>query len=215
MISKTKSIETCVDKLSFYKFGKNHDLPIINTTINIDKIESQYFVVKERFGAGSKKIGLKLTKKEAIEWAKKIESPIYQPFIIGKEASIDVYINKHNKPVGIVPRWREMVVDGESKITSSFNNEKLVRIINKFIRQISLQGHIIIQVLIDDNNEIQIIECNPRFGGASTLSLVAGLDSFYWFFIESIGQNISVTSPTQNLKGLTQIRYKNDIIISK
>lgn len=213
MISKTKSIETCRDKLSFYKFGKNNNLPIIKAEKKIDNIKAKRFVVKERFGAGAKNIGLNLTKNEAFKWAKNMESPIFQPFVTGKEASVDVYINKYNKAVEIVSRWREVIVNGESKVTSTFHSKKINTTISKFVKKADLYGHVIIQVLVKKNGEIKIIECNPRFGGASTLGLAAGLDSFYWFMMESTGQDIS--NLKLPFKNLTQIRHKSDLIISK
>jgi carbamoyl-phosphate synthase large subunit len=34
------------------------------------------------------------------------------------------------------------------------------------------------QAIIDEADNVHLIECNPRVGGASMLSIYAGLDSF-------------------------------------
>lgn len=215
MVSELKGIEACRDKLLFYELCKKSGLPVISTSSDIDAITARRFVVKDRFGSGSRDMGLNLTKTEAIEWAKKIKNPIFQPFILGREASIDGYIGKKNKLIGIVSRWRDLVVDGESKITSSFHDDRINKMVKKFIKSVNLYGPFVMQVLIDDSGAIKIIECNPRFGGASTLSLAAGLDSFYWFMVESSGGDIfryTLRSPVEKLK---QIRYKSDLITSQ
>lgn len=54
---------------------------------------------------------------------------------------------------------------------------------------------------------------NARFGGASHLSIKAGLDSFYWFFLESSGHNIDVYPFIRNKEELKLIRYPEDLII--
>ena len=48
---------------------------------NIDEIEAKLFVVKEQFGAGSSNVGIKLGKLDALEHAKRIKHPIFQPYI--------------------------------------------------------------------------------------------------------------------------------------
>jgi carbamoyl-phosphate synthase large subunit len=39
------------------------------------------------------------------------------------------------------------------------------------------------------DGKLQIIECNPRFGGASTTSIAVGLDSLYWSLTETLNDN--------------------------
>ena len=43
--------------------------------------------------------------------------------------------------------------------------------------------------IIDEDDNLHIIECNPRFGGASTLGIVAGVDSLFWSLLEASGFN--------------------------
>ena len=69
------------------------------------------------------------------------------------------------------------------------------------------------QIILDSNNNINIIECNSRFGGASTLSIEAGLDSFYWFLQEANGINIDQLPFQLKNQKITQIRFPQDIIV--
>ena len=71
----------------------------------------------------------------------------------------------------------------------------------------------ILQIILDSNSKIHIIECNSRFGGASTLSIEAGLDSFYWFLQEANGINIDQLPFQLKKQKITQIRFPQDMIV--
>ena len=79
-------------------------------------------------------------------------------------------------------------------------------------KNFSFYGHIIIQVLVDSKNKIHLIECNSRFGGASSLSIECGLDSCNWFIKESLGQKLS--KQLKKIPKKTLIRYSKDMFIS-
>lgn len=194
----------CSDKLHFANNIENKFL--IPTSTTIETINAQRYVVKERFGSGSEKIGLNLSKEDALEFAKELKSPLYQPFISGKEYSIDSFISKTNKSIATIIRSRDLIINGQAEITSYFEDEKLKTMISNFAQQNKIYGHSVIQV-IKNNQEYFIIECNTRFGGASTLSYAMGLESFYWFLLES--NNLCISFKL-NPKKLKQIRVPED-----
>ncbi len=209
MVSKTESIVNCIDKLRF----SNLNIKAIPASNNIDHIVAERFVVKEQFGAGAKSIGINLSKSEALRHMSKLEHPIFQPFIEGDEISVDAYITSENYIKGIIMRKRVLVIDGESQITSTFLNKNLENTFNKIIESLNLYGHVILQALIDKNRNIHVIECNARFGGASTISLQSGLDSFYWIYLESQGISLKDFPFIQSNKEITQIRHSRDLYI--
>ncbi len=213
LISNPEQIEVCLDKNLFYEFCNGKSINAIKTSLKIEDIQSEKFVVKERFGAGSISIGIDLTKEEAIQHSKNLSNPIYQPFIKGNEISVDAYIDKKGNVKGVLLRRRDMVVNGESQITTSFKSDELEKLFSDIIFKLNLRGHIVLQAIIDDKNNVHLIECNSRFGGASTLSIAAGLDSFYWAILESSGEDISEYSYFRSETEVKQIRYPNDYII--
>lgn len=214
MVSIPKTVEQCLDKLKFYEICQENSIPAIPTYDHLQDNRTNYWVVKERFGAGSQKIGLNLTTHQALQHASQLENPIYQPFIEGIEVSIDLYISVNKLLKGIIMRCRDYVVNGESQITTTFYNAKLANTCKKLVDAFDFYGHIVVQAFIDNDNNIWIIECNPRFGGASTLSIAAGLDSFYWFLLESGANSIEqypfLYNPSKIIK---QVRFPQDKII--
>ena len=210
LTSDKETIKTCLDKL---KFSKLEGINAIPTSENIEDLDADRFVVKERFGAGAKKIGINLTKEESLKHSDFLDHAIYQPYIVGQEISVDSYITRGNKVKGIVMRYRELIVDGESQITTTFQDVNLEKKIEKILKSLHLYGHVILQSIISNNGDFHVIECNPRFGGASTLSIAAGLDSFYWAYLEATGSKIVDYPFMRSQKDITQVRYPNDIHI--
>ncbi len=210
MVSEISSIVKCIDKL---EFSSQRDLSIIPSSDSIENINASSYVVKERFGAGSKSIGINLTKEDAIKHSKSLKKPIFQPYIEGKELSIDAYIDKKKIVKGIVMRERVLVVNGESQITQSITNKDLENSFKNIISSLDLYGHVILQAIIGIDNTINVIECNPRFGGASAISIKSGLDSFYWAYLESTGVNIEDYPFYRPIKVVKQVRFHKDIYL--
>ena len=210
MISEPDATNTCLDKLLFYTSPLTKEFPIIPTSAIIDSIDATEYVVKEQFGAGARSMGLRLDKEAALEHAQGLQHPIFQPYIEGQEISIDLYIDKDGKGKGCVLRTRDVVVDGESQITTTFEDEKLAQLCQKMAEKIGLYGHAVFQAFKVADGSYHIIEANCRFGGASTLGLQAGLDSFYWFLLEAHGQHIEDYPFLEANHTIQQVRYPSD-----
>jgi len=210
MISELDSIRICLDKLKFSQLQNVHAIP---ASENIGDIDSNRYAVKERVGAGSDMIGLDLEKNNALEHSKALDNAIFQPFISGDEISVDAYVSREGNVKGIVMRRRDTVINGESQVTTTFSNDELEKSFKIIISSLNLYGHVILQALITNSGGIHVIECNPRFGGASTLSLRAGLDSFYWAYLESMKVSIKDYPFIRSQKELTQVRYPQDFYL--
>ncbi|MBU8881195.1 ATP-grasp domain-containing protein [Bacillus sp. FJAT-29790] len=213
MVSQIQAVEACLDKLCFFKTLIKYSFPVIPTYQTVDELSSHtQVVVKERFGAGSKSIGINLSIKDAIEHSELLNFPIFQPMIEGIEVSVDLYLDKWGKTKGVISRTRDKVVNGESQMTKTKCIPELEKTCSDVAEKLKLYGHVIFQVIVDRQNKFHIIECNCRFGGASTLSLAAGLDSFYWFLLESKGNDLANFPFERNTKELSLVRYPQDYI---
>jgi carbamoyl-phosphate synthase large subunit len=214
MVSSLKTIETCLDKLLFAKFLEEHGFPCIPTTEQLED-RNMALVVKERFGAGGRNIGINLSYDEAKKCAEGLKSPLFQPFIQGKEWSVDLYISTKRQVVGAIARQRDLVVDGESQVTTTAEFPMLEELCASLALALGIEGHAIFQAIEGSDGKIFFIECNPRFGGASTLSLAAGLDSFYWFLLESSGYVDKSNLQFYRIKEpLRQVRAPCDAILA-
>ncbi len=213
MVSSLETILTCLDKKQFADTLLKEHFPVIPSFLNLEDLQAPSYAVKERKGAGSHQIGLNLTKHEAFEHSQTMKEPIFQPYIKGQEWSVDVYRSFEGRVKGCVARQRNYVVGGESQVTTTVQFPALERLCQEMADNLNLHGHAIFQLIEDERGEFHVIECNPRFGGASTASLAVGLDSFFWFFAECLGVSLQ-NYPFLRSKGeIRQIRYASDKLL--
>ena len=211
LVSDEETLNKCLDKIEFHNFnllGRNNPIP---TSVLIEDLNKERrFVVKERFGSGSKNVGLALNYEKAKEFAKNLERPIFQEFIEGIEISADVWIipDIYNS---VILRNRILVVDGESQITQIFKDLEIESLILDLAIKLNIKGPAVIQAIIDKDRNIRIIECNPRIGGASTASNAAGSRVFRKMILNSLlKDNSRSVSQVEEIRNLVQIRVPTD-----
>jgi carbamoyl-phosphate synthase large subunit len=202
-----------LDKLKFSEFLSNQNQINIETTTNIESLDQKgFYVVKERFGSGSKEIGLRLNFEEALKHSHKLSSPIFQKFIEGTEISADVWIIPEVYK-SIVLRYRTVIQDGESQITRIFKNSQFENQLLDLALQLEISGPAVIQAIIDSENNLHIVECNPRFGGASTASNAAGSRVLRKMILYSLKGEAGISvSKVEEIRELTQARVAMDIL---
>lgn len=213
MVSNPEAIRITHDKMEFYRHLSIFAFPVIETVVQLEAISAERLVIKEREGAGSRSIKLNITRFEAEKHSNDFTSPIYQPFIAGREFSADAYVDCSKKVKGIVLRWRKRVEHGESQETETFRNPEWEKLLTQVIESIpGLYGHLVLQAIVSGENNLNIIELNARFGGASALSQAAGLKSFLWFMQESKGFSL-VNKPFEPVeKPLILVKTVKDLI---
>lgn len=213
VISPQASIETCLDKLVFSRFGRDHGLPFIPSALTPEEVGPGPYVVKERYGAGSRQIGLNLNREAALVHAEQLSSPIFQPMLRGREISIDAYLDPFHKVKGLILRNRDKVVDGESQVTTTFRNPAIEATAARALEALKLNGPVVLQAIIDERDEVHVIECNSRFGGASTAAIAAGLDVFYWSLLEASGADLESHPFLRSEREIRQVRLPTDIYV--
>ena len=190
LVSDAAALQLCLDKLAFSEFGTSQSFPMIPTSLSVNDLRGERFVVKERFGSGSQGVGVDLDRSQAIDYAVKLQTPIYQPFVRGREISIDAWLDRNGCVKGLVLRDRDLVVDGESQVTTTFRNENYEAQAAAILSGLNLSGPVVLQAIVDATESLNIVECNARFGGASTASIAVGLDSLRWSLLEAEGAEI-------------------------
>lgn len=209
IVSPQESITLSLDKLRFAEHGAKNSLPIIPAWLNPKG--SGPFVVKERFGAGSRSIGLNLDVEAAREHATSLIDPIFQPFIRGEEISVDAWLDKKHQVKGLVMRTRDIVKNGESVVTTTFRDEQLENICRKVLTSMPLRGPVVLQLIRDAQGQPHIIELNARIGGASNTAIAVGLDIWLWTLLES-EDNCANLGPFHRIPGeVRQVRVPADL----
>ena len=181
LINNLQKIITCNDKLKFYKTLKSKNIKtprlFYKNAKNLKKL-----IIKERYDSSSL-IQKNISKNKIQILSKKFKDPFIQEFIKGEEISVDVWSSKYNKKNYFISRTRNLIIDGESKITKGFDDKKLNNIVERIISKLKLEGPYMFQFIFDKKN-YYLIDCNPRIGGASTYSMNNGLEMILWSLIE-------------------------------
>ncbi len=111
-------------------------------------------------------------------YAAKIKDYIIQPFIGGREYTVDIFCDYEGNPIYITPRERLAVRAGEVLKTRISQDETMIEEMKALIKDYRPCGQITVQLIQDaKTGENHYIEINPRFGGGAPLSMKAGADS--------------------------------------
>ncbi len=111
-------------------------------------------------------------------YAEKIGDYIIQPFIAGKEYTIDIFCDYEGNPVYITPRERMAVRAGEVLKTKITQVDTMIAEMKTLVADFRPSGQITVQLIQDEKTGDNFyIEINPRFGGGAPLSIKAGADS--------------------------------------
>ena len=209
LVSDPSVVEVCLDKLAFGQ------LPISSVIPTYDRLpegDNSEWVVKERYGAGSQSLGIKLATNNALAHANELTNPIFQPYYNGQEISIDGWLTHDSKVKALVCRVRDIVVNGESQVTYTLPDCPFEDVFTDILEALKLTGPVVLQAIISENTA-WILECNSRFGGASTLGIQAGVDSLYWSLCESSGINITDIEVKMATKSVRQVRVAVDFYL--
>lgn len=212
IVSRPDSVALCLDKLAFADWGRAAGLPVIAAAQQPETFPDASLVVKERFGAGSRSIGIGLSLYDARRHSAGLVDPLFQPLVGGVEISIDAWLNSAGAVHGLVLRRRDRVVNGESQITTTFRDARLEAQAADILERLGLAGPVVMQAMTGEPG-LAVIEVNARFGGASTASLSVGLDMLYWSLFERAWPGAPLPVFDRRQGEIRQIRVAEDIVI--
>jgi carbamoyl-phosphate synthase large subunit len=213
MVPPAAAVSICADKLRFADWAISRNHPVIPASDRPLESFGEHLVIKERLGAGSRGVKLNVPRKDIAEAIVGSVAPMFQPYVQGIEFSVDTYLTERGDVKACVSRTRDVVVGGESKVTTLHRDADIEAVVSALVRDIGSTYHSVVQVLRDAGRRLWIIECNCRFGGASTLAIAAGIDSFGWFFAEKADPGLGLTQAHLSNVPLRQVRYEADRVI--
>jgi len=243
-----KSVEIAFDKAATYSLAHVSSVPTITTYTPESKEEVERLsetltypvVIKTRrsvtwnkgvgfFGSAS----FVHSPNELIERFFKLkksldESPIIQDLLIGEEYGVEMLAQKgvvfamvtHHRlrslsPTGGASVLKETVSDGELKNTLEAHAKKLAA-------KLAWSGPIMVEFKVDsDSREPKLMEINGRFWGSLPLSIAAGVDMPYLYFLhatEGVLPDVLVTAREGvitrhflgDVKHLSRVFFKRD-----
>ncbi len=178
MVSAPDKIRICRDKNFTSQFfvdcGLNAPMPV-NDWRNYNGGYPAFIKPKD----GSSSINAyKVENSEELEmYSSQIGDYIVQPFIDGREYTVDVFCDWEGNPISIIPRERLQVRSGEVLKTRITLDERMIDESIRLCKKFKPCGPMTVQLIRDAEDIDWFIEINPRFGGGAPLSMKAGARS--------------------------------------
>lgn len=211
--SEYEQCEICLDKYKMYKWLKNHHYKTPKTYNNIDDFKNDLEENKISFPVFIKPVkGSASISIQKVENLKDLEALmenepnlIIQEFMDCVELGADVYVDLISKKVtSIFTKVKNKMRAGETDKATSYKDEKLFKLLEKFVEEFKFLGPIDIDVFYK-NNEYYISEVNPRFGGGYPFAYLSGIDH-----MSKIIDNLNNIETIKNIG-----RYKSDLQFAK
>lgn len=179
LISKPDKILICRDKNNTGEFFKSCGLKAPKTYKDYKSYPGPYpCFIKPKDGSSSIN-AFKVEDEEELEvYAGQVDDYIIQPFVEGREFTIDIFCDFDGKPIFITPRERVQVRAGEVLKTQIYMNRTMIEESKQLCAVFKPCGPLTVQLIQDKNTgDNYYIEINPRYGGGAPLSMKAGARS--------------------------------------
>jgi len=174
LVAPPAALHTCLDKQAFALFCARHAFPLPRTYPR--ERQPEHFPVFARGGRSGQRVRLD-TPALLAAWRAAEPDALIQEWLDEPEYSIDLLLDFAGQPLQAVARRRLRVRGGEACVSQVENNATLTDLVMRLGHALGLIGHNVVQAFWSETAGARLIEVNPRFGGASSLSLAAGLDS--------------------------------------
>ena len=216
MVSASDKVALCRDKRFtadfFISCGVQSPKPVDDVSLYTGNYPC---FIKPRDGSSSIDAYKIESKEELEEISKRVPNYIIQPFISGREYTVDIFCDYEGNPVIISPRERLATRSGEVLKTCMVRDEDTVRECMQIIEKFKPCGAMAVQYIKDENTGVNYyIEINPRFGGGAPLSIKAGADMAEMTLRQLLGEKLSYV-PNAGREGETYSRYDQSICTSQ
>ena len=193
-MSDYHSIATCHNKMLFYK-KCSMDFRLPYTT---DKFIPVF--TKPITGKGS--VGIELIDKHK-------DGHIYQDYLPGIEYTIDVLCDMNSNVLSVIPRIRLQTKAGISTKGRIIRDDFIEKECKRICEFLELKGAICIQMKEDEDGNPKFIEINPRFGGGTYFSALAGVN-FASIILDLVdGKDVKIPEP----KEITVLRHFEEVVV--
>src|SRR5438067_4754129 len=136
---------------------------------------------------------------------------IFQEFLPGTEYTVDVLSDLNKKPLMAVPRIRIQTKAGISTKGKIIKDPDLETNCMKIAKHVGIRGPSCIQMKESSERVIKLIEVNPRLGGGTIFTTLAGAN-FPAMILDMVMEGKEFSS-LPKVSEITVIRYFEEVVI--
>lgn len=211
-VSDYKTVQTCNDKLATFEYFNKRN---INTPrVYLPKEKQMFFLrfplfMKPRRGVSSKDCYTVNNQEEYEVLVQRIDEPIIQQQLSGKQYVIDVVNDTQSNNITAVVRHEISAKSGLGVKAVTALNEQLRAYAVMIAEKIKIQGAANVEVFVD-GDKISLIEINPRLSAGSIISTAAGIN-IAELTIEAFSGKPHIQAPRTYKEGVYMTRYWEEV----
>lgn len=216
LISKSDKILICRDKNHTGEFFESCGLKAPKTYNDYKTYPGPYpCFIKPKDGSSSINAFKVKDEEELMVYAGQVEDYIIQPFVSGREFTIDIFCDFGGNPIYITPRERVQVRAGEVLKTMICMDETMIEEAKRLCKAFMPCGPMTVQLIQDKNTgENYYIEINPRYGGGAPLSMKSGARSAEALLKLMCGETVGYQK-NSSCNGAVYSRFDQSVCISE
>jgi carbamoyl-phosphate synthase large subunit len=210
VVSDKKTMERCRDKMQTFNYlSKKFELPF--TTLDYKKTKRFPLIAKPRYGKGSKGL-VKIDNEKELKYVqtkRHKDNLIFQEYLPGTEYTIDVLSDLESEPIIAVPRIRLETKAGISTMGKIVKDENISDTCKSIAKCLKIRGPCCIQMKESKEGILKIVEVNPRMGGGTFFTTLAGAN-FPAMILDMVnGKKLKIPKISE----ITIVRYFEEIIV--
>jgi carbamoyl-phosphate synthase large subunit len=207
-MSDLDAMMTCANKWEFYL--KTHGaFPMPETAREAAGWQRFPCFVKPVYGKGSRNTHRCATRGELEYHISQSRDMLIQEYLPGEEYTVDVLSDLSGTPLLAVPRARLETKDGISSKGRVLRDEEMERLCLDIARHLSLKGPTCMQLKRAENGRLKFIEINPRIGGGSMFTTLAGVNIPMLLLGLIAGTELAVPEPNE----IVVLRYYEEVVL--
>lgn len=207
-ISPTETVQTCIDKIRFAAALDAGGVPTPTTTSGDSPPPPGPWIVKPRFGRGSRDV-VAVDHRDELAWAiRRAPDAIVQTRCAGREFTVDLLVDHDGTVAACVPRWRREVKAGITTKGVTFADPRVDDMVRRAVEVLGLRGAANLQGFVAEDVEtpVTVVEVNPRVSGGLPLAIAAGADLVGQLLRGTLGQPLEPDRLTFR-PGVTMVRH--------
>ena len=187
-------------------------IPVVDLDNDVEDVkeeEDEEAIAKKTAVKGAKGKAKQLKTLDKEESVHRSSNYLFQEYLPGQEYTVDVLCDLDSNPVIVVPRKRLQIKAGISSKGQVIKHKQIENLCKDLCLYLNLKGPVCIQLKEDSKGNPKFIEVNPRLGGGTYFSTLAGVN--FLDLILKIKNEQSFNQPI--FKEITVLRYYNEIVI--
>jgi carbamoyl-phosphate synthase large subunit len=134
---------------------------------------------------------------------------LIQEYLPGEEYTVDVLSDLSGAPLLAVPRVRLETKDGISSKGRVLRDPEMERLCLEIARHLNLKGPTCMQLKRDEGGRLKFLEINPRIGGGSMFTTLAGVNIPMLLLDLIAGTELAIPAPNE----IVVLRYYEEVVL--